>query len=477
MVAGPCLPGILAASLPALVALGCAGTPREAPSTSARRPSIVLIVADDLDARSVEHMPRLGALVAAAGVRFENNFATVPLCAPSRASLLTGRYAHNHGVRHNGGVGGGFAEFSRRGAEAATLATWLKAAGYRTALLGKYLNGYPGGDPSHVPPGWNEWRGVYSDQGSNTYFNYSISENGRAATRGASAEDYETDVLAAETAALIARWSAEREPFFLLVTPPAPHLPAVPAPRHARTHEGVRAPRVPSFDEQDVSDKPAWVRQAGPLRRRQATALDGQYRKRLQSLLALDELVERVVGALSDAGRLHDSYVFFTSDNGYFLGEHRIAQGKAGPYEESVRVPLLVRGPALPAGTRLRHLVANIDLAPTLAEIAGAKVPASLDGRSFVPLLATEPPDIEAWRRELLLELWSEGEAAVPEYQALRTQERVYIEYATGERELYDLDADPFQLDNRYGGASAEVVAPLAARLASLRACAGRSCR
>lgn len=477
MVAGSRLPGFVAASLSSLATLCCAGAPQPVSSGILPRPSIVVIVADDLDARSVEHMPRLNALVAAAGLSFENSFATVALCAPSRASLLTGRYAHNHGVRHNAGAGGGFDEFRRRGAEAATVATWLKAAGYRTALLGKYLNGYPDGDPSYVPPGWDEWHAVYSDQGSNTYFNYSISENGRAATRGASEADYETDVLAERAAELIARWSAQRQPFFLLIAPPAPHLPASPAPRHAAALAGVSAPRVPSFDEADVSDKPTWVRQAEPLRRRQAAALDRQYRKRLQSLLALDELVERVVGSLSEGGRLDSSYVFFTSDNGFFLGEHRIVQGKAAPYDESVRVPLLVRGPSLPAGARLPHLVANIDLAPTVAEIAGTKPPPDLDGKSFLPLLGRALPGVDSWRQELLLELWSEGAAGVPEYRALRTRDRLYVEYSTGEHELYDLVADPFQLSNRYDSTGSEVVAPLAARLASLRVCSGRSCR
>jgi len=476
MAAGSRAPRLLAASLAGLAGLRCAGAPQPAPAARAR-PSIVVIVADDLDARSVERMPRVAALLAEQGVRFDDSFATLPLCAPSRVSLLTGRYAHNHGVRHNGGDGGGFAELRRGGGEAATVATWLKAAGYRTALLGKYLNGYPSGDPGYVARGWDEWHAVYSDQGSNTYFGYSVSENGHATTRGTAAADYETDVLAAKAAELIARWSADERPFFLYVAPPAPHLPAIPAPRHASALEGVQAPRVPSFDEEDVSDKPAWVRQAGRLRRRQQTALDEQYRRRLQSLLALDDLVETVIAELARRGRLDGTYVFFTSDNGFFQGEHRILQGKAAAYEESVRVPLIVRGPGLPAGARRPHLVANIDLAPTLAEIAGATVPGDLvDGRSLAPLLGREPPAEDAWRRELLLDLWPEGDAGVPEYHALRTRDRLYVEYATGERELYDLAADPYQLLNLYGPGRTEIPS-LAARLAALKACAGRACR
>jgi arylsulfatase A-like enzyme len=476
MAAGSRAPGVLAASLASLVDLCCSGARQPAPAARAR-PSIVVIVADDLDARSVEHMPRVAALLAAQGVRFDASFATLPLCAPSRVSLLTGRYAHNHGVRHNGGDGGGFGAVRRGGEEAETVATWLKAAGYRTALLGKYLNGYPGGDPGYVPRGWDEWHAVYSDQGSNTYFGYSVSENGHATTRGTAAADYETDVLAAKATELIARWSADAHPFFLYIAPPAPHLPAIPAPRHASAFEGAHAPRVPSFDEEDVSDKPAWVRQAGPLRRRQQTVLDEQYRRRLQSLLAVDDLVETIVAELSRRRRLDGAYVFFTSDNGFFQGEHRILQGKAAAYEESVRVPLIVRGPGVPAGARRPHLVANIDVAPTLAEIAGATLPADrVDGLSLVPLLGREPPAWEAWRRELLLDLWGEGDAGVPEYHALRTPDRLYVEYATGERELYDLAADPYQLLNLYGPGRTETPS-LAARLAALKGCSGRACR
>ena len=422
-------------------------------------------------------MPRLAALVGAVGASFERSFVSAALCAPSRASFLTGRYAHNHGVRRNAGLDGGFAAFRAGGGEASNVATWLKAAGYRTGLLGKYLNGYPNGAPAHVPSGWDEWHAVYSEQGSDTYFDYRINENGATVERGSSDADYGTDVLAAKALALLRRWCRADEPFFLLVAPAAPHLPAKPAPRHRGSLPGARAPRVPSFDERDVSDKPEWVRQVGPLRRRKAAGLDRLYRKRLQSLQAVDEMLEQIVETLRALGRLETTYVFFTSDNGFFLGEHRILQGKAAPYDEAVRVPLLVRGPGVPAGVRLPHLVANIDMAPTFAAIAGTKPPEQVDGLSLLPLLAGDAPPPSSWRQSLLVEGWAGGEAGVPEYRALRSGDRLYVEYATGERELYDLAQDPFQLRNLGPSSVPEVAEPLAAALRRLGDCAGRACR
>lgn len=439
-----------------------------------RRPNIVLILADDLDARSVELMPKVKSLVAARGASFSSFFVSEPLCCPSRASILTGQYAHNHTVRANDPPRGGFPAFRAAGREASTIATWLHAAGYRTALLGKYLNGYPGAAPAYVPPGWDEWHAVYSDQGSNTYFNYRVNENGRTVAHGGLDADYETDVLAAKAVDLIRRSPAGEQPLFLVIAPAAPHLQAAPAPRHRGTFPDAKAPRVPSFDEDGVNDKPAWAR-VPPLRQRQITALDRLYRKRLQTLLALDELVEGVVQALDARGALGDTYILFTSDNGFFMGEHRINIGKAAPYEESIRVPLFVRGPGVPAGRRVDSLALNLDLAPTFAEIAGARAADSVDGRSLLPLLGTAAPG--GWRNEVLLEFWGGEGDRVPGYAALRTADHLYVEYTTGERELYDLRKDPYELENLIPSAEAATLRGFGERLRALRSCAGAGCR
>jgi N-acetylglucosamine-6-sulfatase len=226
---------------------------------SAERPNVVLIVTDDLDARSVEAMPAVRSLLHEQGVRFTNAFASTPLCCPARVSILRGQYVHNHGVLSNGGPYGGFTTFRRRGGEDSTVATWLQAAGYRTALLGKYLNGYPEeADPTYVPPGWDEWY-AFAGGTSGFYADYELNENGRLVPYGSAPGDYSTDVLSAKATEFIERTTTADQPFFLYLAPYAPHAPRLPAPRHADTFADVQVPRSPAFNEADVSDKPGWV--------------------------------------------------------------------------------------------------------------------------------------------------------------------------------------------------------------------------
>jgi N-acetylglucosamine-6-sulfatase len=210
---------------------------------------------------------------------------------------------------------------------------------------------------------------------------------------------------------------------------------------------------------------------------REKRQIDRLYRWRLQSMLAVDEMVEQVVDALRDAGRLDETYIFFSSDNGFFLGEHRLPRGKGAAYEEAIRVPLVVRGPGIPAGRRVDHITLNIDLAPTFAEIAGLPVYPSVDGRSLLPLFAARPPARAEWRDDALIEYWSLDAEGIPGFSALRTAHRLYVEYQTGDHELYDLDRDPYQLQNVFGVTPAAEVKPLAERLGVLRTCAGSGCR
>ena len=462
-----------------LAAFLTAAAPPGAPAPKAARPNVIVIVTDDQDARSLDVMPSVRTLLGAQGVTFENAFVSESLCCPSRASLLTGLYAHNHGVKANEPPLGGFPRFLAGGHESSTLATWLRAAGYRTALLGKYLNGYPApGDASHVPPGWDEWQAVFSERGSDNYFDYSINENGKVVTYGHRPEDYSTDVLAQRVVSLLHKPSFTERPFFILLTPSAPHSSATPAPRHEELFVGLEMPRRPSFDEQDVSDKPTYVKDQERISKRELEQVERRYRRRLRTLVAVDEMVENIVSALAAEGRLESTFLFFTSDNGWFDGEHRFVRGKGAPYDESLRVPLIVRGPGVPKGARRDHLVVNVDLAPTIAAMAGARPRGPLDGRSLVPLLGSKPPRTSSWRRDFLVEYWpfDPGEG-VPGFVGLRSAERLYVEYATGERELYDLRKDPFQLENAYAKAEAVLRRRLAERLARLKDCRGSACR
>ncbi|MBI3948840.1 MAG: sulfatase [Acidobacteria bacterium] len=347
--------------------------------------------------------------------------------------------------------------------------------GYRTVLLGKYFNGYPTDDPTYIPPGWDEWYGMLHD---NSYFDYSLNEDGRVVAYGRRAEDYETDALAGKAIDFIQRTETnDAQPFFIYLAPRAPHSPFTPAPRHQDEFLSVSAPRPPSFNEADLSDKPEWLRNQPLFSTEEIEQINTVYRLRLQSLLAVDEMIERIISALTVGDELKNTYILFTSDNGFHLGEHRLARGKDTPYEEAIRVPLIVRGPGVPPGRTLEHIVLNIDFAPTFAELAGVIPPDVVDGRSFTSLLGTSPPSPENWRKDLLVEHRGRGRRQIPAFNALRTREYLYVEYDTGERELYDLRTDPYELQNLQQTAEPSLIRSLAERLQALKDCHGANCR
>jgi N-acetylglucosamine-6-sulfatase len=433
------------------------------------RPSIVYIVADDMRDSDFEYMPKTKKLIRDEGMSFENAFVTTSQCCPSRASMLRGQYAHNTGVKRNEPPQGGWQSFEPL--EESTVATWLQNAGYRTALFHKYLNGHPpGGDRRRIPPGWDEWfekvRGYH-------YYNYSLNENGRLVSYRAREADYSTDVIGRKAANYIQRHASDSAPFFMLVAPISPHDPYTVAPRHRhKEFKGLTVPRG-SFNERDVSDKPKWVRDLPLLDEAKRQRMDSAYRKRLRMLRSVDDMVEGIVDELKAAGKLENTYIVFTSDNGFLLGEHRIMEHKNSPYEESIGVPLVIRGPGIPSGRTTEQMALNIDLAPTFANLAGASTPSFVDGRSLVPLFAA---DASTWRTAFLEEFYR-GEL-VPPYTMVRTEDAKYVEYENGERELYDLSADPHELENLADKElSAAETSELESRLEALRECSAESCR
>lgn len=459
----------------ALVLCLLAATVVAAPA--AARPNVVVIQTDDQSLSTMHAMQRTQGLIGGAGVSFDRYYASYSLCCPSRATLLTGRYAHNHGVESNVPPAGGYWAFDDR----STLPVWLQRAGYATAHVGKYLNGYMFG----VPRGWSEWyTGI--DPTTYRYHDYLLNENGVPRWYGRRERDYQTDVLTRKAVSVIRRRAPSDRPFFLSVDYMAPHdeikgvprlTPATP-PTPARRHHGAFAdaplPADPSFDEADVSDKPAHVRARPPLTDADRAEAQARYRARLEALLAVDEGVEQIVGALAAAGELDETYVLFVSDNGWLEGQHRYAHGKRAIYEPSMHLPLLVRGPGIPAGSSSSALAANVDLAPTILELTGAVAEDELDGRSLVPVLRAPAT---TWDRDVLHELVAGG--GDPPFTGVRTEDDlVYVEHGTGEHELYDLRTDPFQLDSRHDDpAYADRQEALAARLAELRDCRGATCR
>lgn len=511
------LAGVVVLAVVLGVVLTRAPSPGAGPRT---KPNILFVLTDDMAYSDLAAMPHVRALITDHGTAFSHAFVSVSLCCPSRSTILRGQYSHNTGVETNGGANGGFETAHDRGLEASTIATWLQADGYRTGLFGKYLNGYPAGaSDTYVPPGWNEWNSA--TRGGNAYdqYDYTLNRNGRKVVYRNEPRDYGTTVYTRLARSFITRSVAEHRPFFAYLPVYAPHIPATPAPRDVNLFTNAQAPRIPSYNEANVGDKPAWVRSVPLMTTDIEQRVDELYRRRLASLQAVDRSVAVLTATLHRLHQLNDTYIVFMSDNGYHLGQHRLPAGKQTGYDEDIHVPLVMRGPGVPEGVTRPQLVGNVDIAPTLAELAGVKPPDFVDGRSLVPLLRSDlPPD--EWRREFLVEHWREvpkpGQAAAragvtvepadtvksddetfsgparpgvkhahsaaehdpaPEFHGVRTEKYAYLEYSTGERELYDLNRDPYELHNIAASAPADLLARLHRETEALETCRAEVCR
>jgi arylsulfatase A-like enzyme len=443
-----------------------AGAAQQGPATptSARQPDIVIILTDDMRSTDWQALPQTRERLGSLGVQFPNFFTTTPACSPSRTSILTGLYAHEHQLfgdeKDRRADITGAATFERLGLAARTIAVALHDVGYRTALVGKFLNDF--GLDREIPIGWDDW---YSTS-SKDYMDFELNENGHVVQYHGE-DQYITDVLAAKAVELIADTPVE-QPLFLYVAVKAPHGPAEPAPRHMAAFQDARVDDDPSVGEADMRDKPAFLRRR---RIEDIDALNAEERRRLQSLLAVDEAVMRIADALEARGRLDHAYIFVLSDNGYAMGQHRWIS-KALPYDTITRVGMLAVGPGLGSGIVDQRLVVTEDLAPTIAEAAGASFPQA-SGRS---LLGDDKRSIV-----LLENRTAEGRA----YQALRNERWLYVEWGTGERELYDYQVDPYELENALadwkgltpGPAALQLADMLHNRLAPLTTCSGAACR
>jgi N-acetylglucosamine-6-sulfatase len=516
-------------------------------------PSFVVIQTDDqtldqlytvFNAGGVEipTMPNTLSLIAGRGITFNRYYVSYPLCCPSRVSLLTGRYAHNHNVRGNVQPNGGYSGFKSRGAFTHNLATWLQGAGYRTIHIGKFLNGY-GDEPYDtgldVPPGWSAWHTVENADTHHYYYGYTLNDNGSIDgpfgdsgswdTREYGERDYfgcptstiegkpclyETDVLSRIAYEELSGTPPE-QPFYLQLDYTAPHgdfrRPAgpEPAPRDYTLFDGAPYPhsRSQGFNEGNVNDKPRFIREAPYLSLEEIHTYRVYYQKALASLRAIDDGVKTVIDTLGGLHRLRNTYVIFTSDNGFFYGEHRLTGGKFLAYEPATHLPFLMRGPGIKPGTSTGELAANIDIAPTILELAGVTPDKSVDGQSLVPFF--RDPSLRT-RRPILFESFVEtndveanGEptaqrvvkevkprrenrsgakasivAPPKDYEGIRLGPYKYIEWPDGEKELYDITKDPYELNNIVRVPNYfPIRAYLHAELVRLEACVGHTCR
>jgi arylsulfatase A-like enzyme len=447
------------------------------PAAATSKPNIVFILTDDLSTDLLPFMPHVQAMERA-GMTLNDYFVSDSLCCPSRSSIFTGNFPHDTGVFENVGPEGGFGTFHNRGDERHTFAVALQADGYQTALMGKYLNRYmqsPVAPRTYVPPGWSEW-----DVAGWGYpeFDYTLNENGTLHYYGHRPADYLTNVIARKGSAFINSAARSGNPFFLELATFAPHAPYVSAPRDAHRFRGLKAPRPPSFGVLPTKP-PLWLADHGPLKPRQIRDIDRAFRRRAQSVQAVDRMIGRVEQTLAADGQAQNTYLVFSSDNGLHTGEYRLMPGKLTAFDSDIHVPLVVVGPGVPAGSSTDAMAENIDLASTFAQIGGSDPPS--DGHSLLPLFdGAEPVD---WRNAILVEhhgpdlngsdpdFQQPGQGSPRTYEAMRTPQFLYVEYNDGEREFYDLRSDPYELHNIAGSLQASTLAELHTELLAMENC------
>jgi N-acetylglucosamine-6-sulfatase len=448
----------------------------------------VFVLTDDLSMDLLRYMPHVTAM-ARAGVTFTNYFVSDSLCCPSRASIFTGDFPHDTGVFSNFGPGGGFNAFYKHRDELHTFPIALQRAGYLTAMMGKYLNGYlevaghaadgqiTSVRGTYIPPGFSEW-----DVAGWGYpeFNYTMNQDGKLHYYGHLPSDYLTDVITRTGISFINRSAKLGKPFFLELATFAPHSPYVPAPRDAHEFPGLLAPRPPNFDVLPANP-PKWLADHRPLTRRQMARINSAFRRRVQSVQDVDRMIGRIEQTLTADGLARDTYLIFSSDNGLHTGEYRLMPGKLTAFDTDIHVPLVLTGPGVPAGRRIPSMTENIDLAKTFAAIAGTTVRS--DGHSLLgPIHGRVPAN---WRNAILVEHhggpmsvldpdFQQSPSGSPTtYEAMRTASFLYVEYADGEREFYDLRRDPFELHNIADELSTPERRRLHAELRALEKCHG----
>jgi arylsulfatase A-like enzyme len=457
--------------------------PGAARAGASHRPNIVFVLTDDLSSDLVRFMPHVLAM-RRDGASFSDFFVTDSLCCPSRASIFTGKFPHNTKVVTNGPARGGFTVFHRRHEGRHTFATALRRAGYRTGFFGKYLNRYlpgpHGTQETFIPPGWTDWFG--SSEGYRGY-DYTFNDNGTLRYYAFRPRDYATTVIGNHALRFIRDQASRRRPFFAEIAPYAPHWPFVPAPRDEYRFPHLALRRPPSFDK-PVTHAATWMAGRPPLTRRQIARLRADYRDRAEAVQAVDRLIGRIQAVLRAQGSLGDTYLVFSSDNGFHLGQHRFTAGKMTAFDSDIRVPLVVTGPGVPRGKRVRAMAENVDFAPTFAAIGRTDMGPQRNGRSLLPFLHGRR--VRNWRNAILVEHHgpdrnpsdpdfpkSRGASNPPSYEALRLRHALYVAYANGEREYFNLRADPYELHNRAGKLGAGQRRRLQRALGRLASCSG----
>ena len=467
--------------------------PRARSEADPEAPNIIVFMTDDMAVNHLPALPRMQELIGDVGLTFDKSYVNYPTCCPSRATFLTGQHALNHRVLWNVGPNGGFANFEN---QHTALPPALHASGYETYFVGKYLNGFGYDDETqYTPPGWSSFHGLV-EPSAVLYDKFSIFHEAEIVHYGETGDDYVTDVMTELALDDLAAHEAGDGPFMMWMSYPAPHpasgisrpafeqggpavladairegeKPPVPAPRHLGLAADIDLPKSESYNEEDIKDK------IPPLRRKplkDEPGIESRYRAEYESLISVDESIESIISSLDDLGELENTYFLFTSDNGQFHGQHRFSFGKYFPYEPSSRVPLLISGPDVRVG-RSDLLVSNVDLAPTIADLADVELLRPPDGKSLVPVLTD--PDL-SWERALFIEGYGPIRELRPQFNVVRSDRWFYAEWSSGHRELYDMIDDPEQLENVVSDpVHDEVIQQHQRWLTELRECGGPEC-
>ena len=520
-----------------------ASAARKQATNFGNKPNIVLIQADDIVRSDMKYMPRVRALLGQGGTTFTNHNAPYPLCGPARASLFTGQLAHNNQVlanfRANDGGHYQLRDLPGKLSDRNTLAPWLKRAGYRTGFVGKYLNDYGTLDRTEIPKGWDDWKALI-DQSTYDYYNYAMNLNGKvkfwgdrtyaeaqlrlgtlAATNPPTTfgeflamfkeafqpfdyfgwqrpKDYSMDVNGTMARNFVKSSARSRKPFFLYYAPPGPHAedtnhiqglrPGAPGPdprppkRYEHTFDHVKLPRPPAFNEEDVSDKASNVKNLAKLSDAQIERVTESYRGRLGAIKSIDDQVGKIARALRKRGEMRNTVIIFTSDNGYLQGEHRLAASKFMPFENALRIPLLIRGPGIKAKRKINRPSLDVDLTRTVLAAAKAKPGRVMDGISLLAAAKGKKGlpkrDIPMEAERPLFKFTTPLTAFDVPFYGVKTNRYKYIHWSFGEQELYDMKKDPHELENlasRPGMAG--VLAKLETKAKKLSKCKGKSCR
>ena len=447
------------------------------PSAYEQRPDIVFVLTDDLSMDLLRYMPQVQALQRR-GLTFRNYFVSDSLCCPSRASIFTGDFPHDTHIYTNGPPDGGFGAFHANGDERRSFNIALQHAGYLTAMMGKYLNRYlyePGVARTYIPPGWNTW-----DVAGWGYpeYDYGLNHDGTVLHYGHSPSDYLTDVLTRYGVQFINQAAGSDRPFFLELATFAPHTPYTPAPRYQHAFPRLKAPRPPNFDVLP-SFAPRWLADHPRLTRRQQHQINQAFRKRVRAVQSIDDMITKIQATLAADHLLRDTYIVFSSDNGLHTGEYRLMPGKLTAFDTDIHVPLVIAGPGIPAHSATSAIAENTDLAKTFAQFAGTTMHG--DGHTLIPLLHGGQP--AGWRDAALIEhrgptsgasnpdLQTRVTGNPPSYEAIRTQDFLYVEYRNGQRELYELRTDPYELHNIIAAVSQATRTVLHNELTALENC------